>query len=355
MTRAALAEAHYIGRMVQVKSPDADRLLAKPDPAVRVVLIYGNDDGLVTERAEKFAAAVTGKDGEHLRVDVATLSDNPGRLADEARAIPMFGGRRAISLRVSGNRSIEAALTELLDNPPVDAWVIVVAGDLRKTSPLRKLAETRAGAWSIACYADSDRDLDRIIDEETGAAKLTIADDARSELKRLIGSDRMMSRAEVRKLCLYAEGAGTISLNDVRALIGDAGAFALDEALDAVASGDGNRFDRTYRRLLASGTPGFLVAGAALRHFNFLEKARAAFDSGEPPEALVRRAAPPIYPFSRQGAVAKQIERWPRARITRALAMLDDAMLDSRLHGSLADEVIAQSLQLVAALGARRG
>lgn len=340
--------------MVQIKSGDADRLLAKPDPKVRVVLIYGDDEGLVAERADKFAAAVTGKEGEHIRLDPSALSENPGRLADEANSIPMFGGNRAISLRVSGNRAVEGAVEAILDAPPQDSWIVVTAGELRKTSPLRKLAESSSAAWAIPCYADGDRDLDRIIDEETRAAKLTIADDARAALKGLIGSDRMVSRGEIQKLALYAADKGTITLDDVRELIGDTGASATDDTVDAVANGDATALDLGYRRLIAGGTPSFLVAGAALRHFNFLQKARAALDGGESAEALVRRAIPPIYPFSRQSAVARQLERWPAARIDRALTMLDQAMLNSRLHGQITDEVIAQALQLVAALAPHR-
>jgi DNA polymerase-3 subunit delta len=341
--------------MVQVKPADADRLLARPDAAVRVVLIYGDDEGLVSERANRFAATVAGKDGEHLRLDMAALSEDPGRLVDEANSIPMFGGQRAISLRVSGNRSIEDALAALLAAPPKDSWVIVIAGELRKSSPLRKLVEESRNAWAIPCYADTARDLDRLIDDETRAAGVAIAPEARELLKTLIGSDRLMSRAEVQKLCLYAIGTPGITADDVRALIGDGGVAALDETVDALASGDSAALDRGYRRLVSSGTPGFVVAGAAQRHFNFLEKARAALDDGQSPDSVVRSAVPPIYPFSRQPAVARQVERWAPARIERALAMLDTAVRDSRLNGGLADEIVGETLHLVATLAPRRG
>jgi len=341
--------------MVQVKPADADRLLARPNAAVRVVLIYGDDEGLVSERANRFAATVAGKDGEHLRLDMAALSEDPGRLVDEANSIPMFGGQRAISLRVSGNRSIEDALAALLAAPPKDSWVIVIAGELRKSSPLRKLVEESKGAWAVPCYADTARDLDRLIDDETRAAGVAIAPEARELLKTLIGSDRLMSRAEVQKLCLYAIGSPGITADDVRALIGDGGVAALDETVDALASGDAAALDRSYRRLVSSGTPGFVVAGAAQRHFNFLEKARAAIDDGQSPDSVVRSAVPPIYPFSRQPAVARQIERWAPARIERALSMLDTAVRDSRLNGNLADEIVGETLHLVATLAPRRG
>jgi DNA polymerase-3 subunit delta len=340
---------------VLIKSADADRYLARPDASVRVVLIYGSDEGLVAERTERMANAVVGPNADplaHLRLESAEIAEDPPRLADEAHAIPLFGGTRAIRVRVAGNRPIDRAVQMILAAPPHDSWIILSAGDLRKSSPLRKLCETSKGAWSIASYADTDRDLDRMIDDETRNAGLTISAEARAALKSLIGSDRLISRSEIRKLGLYAAGSAGIGIADVRALVGDAGTFALDETVDAMIAGDSVALDRGYRRLVASGTPGIVVAGAALRHCNFLEKARAAIDKGETAEVIVRRAVPPIFPFSRQASVAKQISAWSAGRIERALTILDQAMLDSRLHGALADEIIGQAMQMVASFAA---
>jgi DNA polymerase-3 subunit delta len=228
---------------------------------------------------------------------------------------------------------------------------VLTAGELRKTAPLRKLCESHKGAWAVATYADTDRDLDGVIDDETKSAGLSITADARSLLRGLIGSDRMISRSEVRKLCLYAAGTDGITIDDVRDVIGDSGAFAIDETIDALATGDAAALDRGYRRLVSSGTPGSVVAGAALRHLNFLQKARFAVDGGDAAESVVRRAVPPIF-FARQASVTRQISSWSAARIERALALLDQAMLDSRLHGTLSDEIVGQALELVATLAA---
>ena len=338
--------------MVQIKPADADRTLARPDPNARVVLIYGSDEGLVAERAERFTEAVLGRNADDfskLRLESSDIAEDQGRLADEAHAVPLFGGTRVIRVRVAGNRPIDKAVTAILRQPPKDAWIVLTAGELRKTAPLRKLAEGDKGAWAVPCYSDDDRGLDRIIDEEIAASGQAISAEARTALKGLLGSDRMISRSEIRKLCLYATGGGEISIADVRALIGDAGAFDVDETIDAMATGDSAGLDRGFRRLISSGTPGFVVAGAALRHFNFLEKARAALENGDQPEAIVRRAVPPLF-FARQSAVARQIAAWPPNRISRALSLLDQAMLQSRLNGALSDEVIGQAMQLIAAI-----
>jgi DNA polymerase-3 subunit delta len=340
--------------MVQIKTADGDRFLAKPDPDLRVVLIYGNDEGRVSERAEAFARVVAGDDPlARVRIEMDAIADDPGLLVDEANAVPMFGGTRAISIRVAGSRRIENAVEAVLANPPRDAFVVIAAGDLRKSSPLVKVCEASKHAAVIRCFADEARDLDRVIDEELAAADLAIAPDARAALKSLLGGDRRMSRSEVAKLCLYAAGSGTITLDDIRAASGDVAAFDVDELIDQMTAGDAAALDRSYRRLLQDGTGDFTIAGAALRHFNFLEVARAAFDAGTPASALIQRARPPIF-FKRQAAVAAAIERWPMARIARALAILDQAVVDSRLRGAMSSTVIGQALLMVAALAPAR-
>jgi DNA polymerase-3 subunit delta len=342
---------------VQIRPADVDRFLARPDPAVRLVLVYGVDEGLVAERVATFVKAVTGKTDDPfaiVRLDQGTLAEDPGRLADEANEVPLFGGRRAIVVRLAGNASIAPALEALLAAPPLDAWVMLAGGDLRRTSPVRRLCETAKGAAAIACYADNGRDLDRVIDEETKAAGLRIAAEARAALKDLIGADRLASRSEVQKLCLYAAGTGEITLADVEATIGDASPFDVDEAIDALALGDAESFARAWRRLLATGTPGFVVAGAALRHFTFLHRARGAYDAGESAASLVSTAMPPIFQM-RRGKVERAIELWPVQRSERALVAIDRAILDSRVRNAIADEIVGHALMMVATLVARRG
>jgi len=338
----------------QVRPADIDRFLAKPNPDVRVVLFYGPDEGLVIERAGRFVRAVSGGSDDPfatVRLESNEIADDPGRLADEANAVPLFGGQRAILLRHSGNRTIIPSIEAVLAAPPTDSWIAITAGELRKDAPLRRLCEKDDGAAAIPCYVDQARDLDRMIDEEMTASGLSISSEARTLLHSLIGADRMASRSEVQKLCLYVGDAGTIEAPDVRAVVGDASGFAVDETVDALALGDTATFDRSFRRLVASGTPGFVVAGAALRHFAFLHLARAAYDNGATTKSVVAGARPPIF-FKRQPQVERQIMLWPRVRIERALFHLEDAIAESRLRSAITDEVIGQALLLVASVGA---
>src|SRR5690606_39155341 len=130
----------------------------------------------------------------------------------------------------------------------------------------------------------------------------------------------------------------------------DAAGFAVDETVDAAALGDAEEASRLFRRLMAAGTGDFVVAGAALRHFDSLHRARAQFDQGADAESAV---GPQVF-FKRRAAVARQISAWPLGRIERALAVLDRAIVDSRLQSALSEEIVGQALLTIAAMAAAR-
>jgi DNA polymerase-3 subunit delta len=336
--------------MVQIKPQDADRFLSRPDPGIRVVLLHGSDTGLISERASAFAKTILGKSDDPfalVRIDSSEIASDTGRLADEANTIALFGGSRAIWVKVAGNRPIQAAVEAVLANPPQDAWIILEAGDIKKGVGLRKLCENSRGAAALACYADNDAALDRMIDSELQATGLKMDPDARTLLRGLLGADRLASRSEVAKLCLYALGEPSIHVEAVRAVVGDAGASATDEAVDAAALGDTAGLDKAFRRILGSGTAAFVVANAALRHFQLLHRIKTAIEDGVPSATAIERNAGGIF-FQRKGKLEQQLRIWPAERLMLALERLDRAIFDSRLKANIADEVIAQALLSVA-------
>ena len=220
--------------MTAIKASEVDRFIAKPDAATPILLVFGPDAGLVRERVEALVRASVDDPNDPFalaRLESEELAANPSRLVEEALTVPLFGGRRAVLVK-AGARNIAAAVERVIAAPSRECRVIIEAGDLRKSSPLRALCEKAKVAAALPCYADSERDLARLIDEETRAGGLTIAPEARAALLSLLGGDRLASRSEVRKLALYAQGRERIELADVTAVVSDASDMALDGVID---------------------------------------------------------------------------------------------------------------------------
>jgi DNA polymerase-3 subunit delta len=341
--------------MTAIKTSDIDRFIAKPDPALPIVLVYGPDAGLVRERVDALVRASVDDPNDpfaFVRIEGEELSANPSRLFEEANTIPLFGGRRAVLLRINPRYNAAAAVTALIASPPPDCRVIIEAGELRKTSPLRALCEKAKTAAALPCYLDDAKAVASLIDEEMRAAKLTLAPDARAALASLLGGDRLASRSELRKLAFYVMGRERVELDDVRAVVADASDQALDGVIDAAFAGDTRDVETEFGKARAGGSSPAAIVSAAIRQVANLHKMKLAVEGGDSIEFAMMLGAPPVH-FSRKKDVEAALRTWSPPRLLRAMAQLAEASLDARRNAALA-ETIAQRTLLSIAVSARR-
>jgi len=180
--------------------------LQRPDQAIRAVLLYGPDIGLVRERADDLARTVCSDLRDPFRVadlSGAVLAADPARLADEAAQMSLIGGRRVVRVRDAGDR-LAGLFRGFLDAAPGDGFIVVEAGDLPGSSAMRRVFDTSPRAAAIGCYPDTARDRAAVIRDTLRAHRITASGEATQYLVEHLGSDRLLTRAELEKLALYA-------------------------------------------------------------------------------------------------------------------------------------------------------
>jgi DNA polymerase-3 subunit delta len=340
--------------MTALKTAEIERFVARPDPAQPIVLVYGPDAGLVRERVDALVKASVDDPSDpfsFIRIEGDDLSGNPSRLVEEAHTVPLFGGRRAVLVK-AGSRNIAGAVEPVIAAPSRECRIIIEAGDLKKSSPLRALCEKAKVAAALPCYADNDAAVARLIEDELRAADLTIAPDARTLLVSLLGGDRMASRNEIRKLALYAHGQSRVEIADVMAVVADASAVALDGVLDGTFAGKPAEVDAEFVKARADGSSPAAIISAAIRHVANLHKMRLAVEDGDSADFAMQRGAPPVH-FSRKDTVGQALRLWSAARLVRVMAQLAEASLEARRNAPLA-EAIAERALLNIAMSARR-
>jgi DNA polymerase-3 subunit delta len=236
---------------------------------------------------------------------------------------------------------------------PCDALVVVEAGDLKKGAPLRTLCENAQNALAIACYADSERDLARLVDQMMAEAGLSIDRDARELLVSLIGGDRLASRGEIAKLILYGMGTERVTLEDVRLIVGDASALALDDVVDSAMAGETRDALAALSKAFGAATRPDAVLGGLLRALTALHPMTLAVAGGSSPESVVGSARPPVH-FSRKPKLEKALRGLDPDRCMKALLAVDDAVLAARRNATLAPAICERVVLQVAQQAGRR-
>lgn len=336
--------------MVAIKAHEAERTLARLDPAWRLVLIYGPDAGLVSERASALARSSVDDPNDAfqlIRMDGDVVAADPLRLVDEANTIGLFGGRRAIRVSPT-SKPLQAAVEPLLATPSQDALVIVEAGDLQRTNPLRTACERARTALAVPCYGDAARDLGTIIDEMVRGAAKSIDRNTRDHLAGLLGGDRQTSRREIEKLLLYVGSEPAILVEHVEAVVGDTAQREQAMLVDAVFAGKLPVLDLAQAKLSSEGLDPGVMLGAVLRQALALLKARQAIDAGRGVRDVVGTMR---LPYPRIATTEAALNTWSSAKLNDAVGLLGNAILATRQSADMGRAIATRALWTLARVG----
>lgn len=341
--------------MVAIKAHQAAAFLKSPDVKIAAVLFYGTDPGLVSERAQALASQMAARENppsDIIRIAEQDLEQDPDRLIVELQTIPMFGGRQVVRAN-HGRRITAAALQPLIAGNKLGGYLVLEAGNLKPADGLRKLFEKSPQTAAVACFPDSSRDLDGMIQEVLNQSGLSITADAKAVLISRLGADRALSRGEVEKLALYVANKKTIEVADVDAIVGDASELAIDRIIMSAAAGNSAGALRECDRAISSGDSPQVIILFAGRHFQRLHRLRSALDAGRSLDDALRSLRPPIH-FKQKDAFARQVRGWSASRLTDALARISVIAQQARRNANL-ETVLTERLLLELARLARAG
>lgn len=346
--------------MILSKRPDVERFLSKPDRSVRACVIYGRDRGLVKERADRLAAAVVPDVNDPFGVAVLTeadLDDDAGRLEGELSALSMTGGPRLVRLRMGEKASVDKTAAEALKahaegrlNP--DAFFVLEAGALDRTSGVRKFAEKAEAVVCVPTYEDEAGDVVRMVRESLAKDGVGLASDALELFVARMPRERGVARQEIERLALWlgpgsGRQANAADLTDFLGVEPEASLF--DAAFDAFGA-RAAAAQAGLRRALAEGEGGVAAVRAVSLQLAKLRRVLTLTASG----AGAQEAAKASGVFWKQ---EREFLRQARAWTLDDLDALQPDVLDAdrqcKSSGS-PDHLIAERLLLSVAGRAKR-
>jgi DNA polymerase-3 subunit delta len=292
--------------------------------AARVVLLHGDDIGMIREYAAALTQAVAGALDDPFRV--ADLDcDEADSLLSEAATLSLTGGRRVVRLReATDTEATRAAVRTVLDSS-APALVVVEAGNLPARAGLRRLVEAAPDGVAIGCYPDDARTLSDTIRESLSAAGVNADAEALAWLVGHLGADRAATRQEVEKLALYVGKGGRADLEAVMACVGDLAGLSLDDALFAATAGEVDMADRALELAMAEG----------------------AASVGVLPADAAKSAHPPVF-FRRVGAFSRALTLWTAPALMGEMRALSQAELACKRTGA-PDQAICRGTVLALA------
>lgn len=297
------------------------RAVAEPDRSVRFYLLHGPDDSGSRALADRL---LKGLGAERFAVPSSAAKADPALLAAEAGAISMFGDRRLIWVEPAGDE-IVPALEALLEAPALESPVVAIAGSLRKTSALLKLAEAHGAALSHASYAPEGREAERMTIDAGRAEGLRIDPGVAARLAAACNANQAILAHELAKFALYLDAAPDRPkdlTHDVLDLLGaDSGEGDMMRLGDLALAGDGTTLFEELDRVALSKNEAIPVVRALQRRLLQLAGLRAQVEQGKSVDAVMTSMGKALF-WKDKGLMQQLLSGWSAERLS---AMLERA------------------------------
>jgi len=347
--------------MILQRRPEIERFLSAPPREMRATIIHGRDQGIVRERASGLASRVAANPDDPFDVALlseADLSSQEGRLEGELMALSMIGGRRLVRLRLAGDRptserhAAEALSAHLAGQFNPEAFFLIEAPMLAKTSPLRIAGEAAATCAVIPCFEDEPADLAHLAREALAAEKLALTAEALEAFVRRLPHERGIARREIERLILFL-GPGTNTsgtLTDLAGFFGVEPEASLGEAASDAFGGRPAAAHVGLRRAALEGEGAIGAVRALGLHLGRLRRVAVLRRSGTTAQAAAKASG--VF-WKNEREFLRQSQVWTLPELDRAQADILAADRACKQAGT-PDQLLAERLAVAIAGRARR-
>jgi len=329
---------------VKASKGSIGRSLDRPDRKIRFYLFHGPDDAQSRGLGQRLTEALA---ASRFVISGSAVKSDPALLADEAGAMNLFGGTRVVWVEPAGDE-IAGGAAALLEANAAESPVVAIAGALRKTSALLKLAESSPDALAYASYAPEGAEAERMVAEVGRRFGLKISPPVAARIADSCGNDQAIVAQELQKLALYVDSSPQspreLDHNAIDAIGADLPEGEVLHLADLALAGKLHDL-ATELGQLPRGAEGIPVVRALQRRLLQLAPARARIERGESPDAVMTSLGRSLF-WKDKPLVARLLSLWDSRRlatVAERAGKLEHELMFSEVpnHEALGEELIA--------------
>lgn len=340
-----------------MKATQKDFAAAAPRAArqAKVFFFCGPDEAGAAAAAARLAAMFDDP-GERVEIAGGDLRRDPVLLGDEARSSSLFGDKRHLWVRASGDEAHDAVANLLAG---IDAGegepcpVLVVATSATDKSRTAKLLEKRDDALVAMFWPPDLSSVTAAVRTMAEIAGIRLGSEMAERIARAAGLDVRLAESEIAKLALYLDASPAAPKSAEARDLDLIGARTEEDGfmpvVNTVLAGETSRLSAELRRMrdLSLNPVGLLLAierrAAQLAQLSARLGRRSDVARFVGEETRARRVF-----FKEEREIAAQLQIWRGERLARLVERLTDLHRQLLANSSSAELLLAQGLARIA-------
>lgn len=292
------------------------RAVDQPNPQLRFYLFHGPDDAQSRALGQRLLKALG---AAKFSVAAGAVKADSATLADEAGAMSLFGEPRAIWIEPAGDE-IAPAVEALFEAASVESPVLAIAGALRKTSAVLKLAEASPLALAFASYVPEGQDAERMAMDVGRSFGLKVSPTVAARIAAAAGNDQALASQELQKLAIYLDASPQapkeLEHEAIDAVGTDTAEGDMLRLADLALGGDIDGLADELARMVPGGSEAIPVVRSLQRRLLMLAPMRARIERGESPDAVMTSMGKSLF-WKDKAMVARMLSKWSAERLAK--------------------------------------
>ena len=257
-------------------------------------LIYGQNKGLVREKSQIIIDTYKDNETEIIKFDNNELISEPTKLNNEFNTFSLTSKRKIIHV-LNTKDNLTETIFETVNNNNSNCLIIFEAEELTPRSKLRKVFEKENHLGVIACYYDTERDVQDLIESTFRKENISLSKDIILLISKHLGNERHIIKNEIEKIILFLKDKKDFKDTDILKCISQNENFNFDDLNYSICDGNVIKLDKIINQLYLEGISPIAILRSAGKHFQKILFVNEKIDSGMNARDSINQLKPPIF------------------------------------------------------------
>jgi len=309
-------------------------------------LIYGPDQGIVTERKSLIIKKILGDKYDPFlltKFDSADLAKNPHKLYNELGNISLISGRKVIVI-YNANNNLHKVIETSLEDKKSDDLIIILAEELAASSKLRKFFESKKNIVAIPCYADDLNMRKNIIRQSL--AKFNISNDIIDYIAHHISGNRLILRQEIRKLQIFCLNGNKLDSENIADLLCDNANNDFQNFANAIADKNPAKAIAITEELLANSIAETTLLRVLINYLQRILESKYLLQAHNNYDNAIRYLKPPVF-FKQKDILRRHLNLWQEEELKIILQKLVELELTCKKYSNIKANILLKFFTLI--------
>jgi len=331
---------------MKIKAYELKSLVEKKKYAA--YLVYGQNKGLVREKSQTIIDTYKDDQTEIIKFENDELISEPEKLSNEFNTFSLIAEKKIIHV-LNTKDNLTETITNTINNQDSTNLIIFETSELTPRSKLRKFFEKEKNLGILACYFDTERDVQDLIETTFKKESISISRDISLLIAKRLGNERHIIKSELEKIILYLKDKKEFKAEDILKCLSQNEDFGFDDLNYNLCDGDVVKLDKIINQLYLEGINPIALLRSAGKHFQKILFVNQKIDSGMNLNESLSQLKPPIF-FLYINKFKNQVKKWRTILCYKAIERIMETEELCKLNSKISKIICWRTLSNIASI-----